>query len=147
MLFDPHQSRNEPLKTHLPYKAWCFVLNLRHVGSWGYGGGGGGCKVRADLECCKNIFGQLRIVAQDKVLQGNGWYGGQDGNLFYIEKNLKLEFSKGLRLPKKLNLQRLPLAASVAMLVAMSIFHPCLKLSTKYVLVIVYTPADVGPIS
>ena len=44
--------------------------------------------------------------------------------------------SKGLRLPKKLDLQRTPLAKSVAMLIAMSFFHPCLKFSTGEVVAI-----------
>ena len=38
--------------------------------------------------------------------------------------------SKGLKLPKKLDLRKPPLAKSVAMLVAMSLFHPCLKITT-----------------
>jgi hypothetical protein len=44
---------------------------------------------------------------------------------------------EGLRLAMKLDLRRIPLARSVAMLVAMSFFHPCLRFSTGEVLAIV----------
>ena len=44
---------------------------------------------------------------------------------------------EGLRLPKKLDLRRTPLAKSVAMLVSMLFFHLCLKFSTKEVWAVV----------
>ena len=45
--------------------------------------------------------------------------------------------SEGLRLPKKLDLHKPPLANNIAMLVAMSFCHPCLKSSTGEVLAVV----------
>ena len=55
--------------------------------------------------------------------------------------------SKALGLPKKLDIQRTPLAKSVAMLTAMSFSHPCLKFSTGEVLGVVYAPTNEEPIS
>lgn len=45
--------------------------------------------------------------------------------------------AKGMRLPKKLDLWRILLAKGVAMLVAMTFFHPCLKFFIIEVLAIV----------
>ena len=63
----------------------------------------------------KKCTGQSIILAQDKVIRGNGWHGIEDGKKIKI-KFLKLEFSEGqvscpnLRVPKKVDLQRTPLA-------------------------------------
>ena len=69
---------------------------------------------------------------------------GDKMDFFPLNKSLKLEFFGGqvfgyesLRLPKKLDPWRTPLAQSVVMLTNMSSFHPCLKFSTREVLAIV----------
>jgi hypothetical protein len=55
--------------------------------------------------------------------------------------------SEGLKLPKKLDLRRTPLAKGVAMLAAMSFFHSCLKSFIREILSIVKIPASEEPIS
>ena len=67
---------------------------------------------------------------------------GMVDNMGDIYINLKLEFSEGQvffskALPKTLGLWRTPLAKSVAMLLTMSLFHPCLKFFTGEVLAVV----------
>ena len=50
--------------------------------------------------------------------------------------------SVGLRLPKKLDTLRTPLAKSVAMLTIMSFFHPYLKFSSGEVLPVAKNPSQ-----
>jgi hypothetical protein len=50
--------------------------------------------------------------------------------------------SKGLILPKKLDLMRTPIAKMVAMLATTTFFHPCLKFFTIEFLTVVQTLAS-----
>ena len=53
------------------------------------------CKRRANLDYDEEVYWLVKNLAQDKVIWGNSWYGGQDGEIFKIEKYMKLDVSKG----------------------------------------------------
>ena len=105
-----------------------------------------GSKAAFRLQWRSEGTGQSRVSAQDKVIWGDGWYCGRDG-----EREKKREtivasswssprssfLSKGSRMSKKLDLKRTSLAESVVVLAIVSFFHLWLKFFIGEVLVVV----------
>jgi len=97
----------------------------------------GGLYLRATYTMVEKCTVRLRIWVQDmaKMVCPRR---GKEAKFFEGQVLWRPSFlSEGLRLPKKLDLRRIPLQKSIATLAAMSNFHPCTKFFTKGLLVVV----------